>query len=183
MWCWNKLRTFGNLTFRIRFSRRAVPVSFDIRNQSLLYVFKALAFSIKALTNNRPMPENPCRSTSSIPSEHIPQIQGTFSNVRNIFRNIRSTIRDVWNLFRKNSEPVPTTLEAHPAIIRSPSSKCSEFVPQRLNHIHSEHIRTQYNTNYFESLVPGAGFEPARSYDQRILSPQRLPFRHPGDGK
>ena len=30
------------------------------------------------------------------------------------------------------------------------------------------------------ALVPGAGFEPARSYDQRILSPQRLPFRHPG---
>lgn len=31
------------------------------------------------------------------------------------------------------------------------------------------------------ALVPGAGFEPARSYDQRILSPQRLPFRHPGE--
>lgn len=29
-------------------------------------------------------------------------------------------------------------------------------------------------------LVPRAGLEPARSYDQRILSPQRLPFRHPG---
>jgi len=30
-------------------------------------------------------------------------------------------------------------------------------------------------------LVPGAGLEPARPYGQGILSPQRLPFRHPGD--
>src|SRR5690606_23160486 len=30
------------------------------------------------------------------------------------------------------------------------------------------------------SPVPGAGFEPARSCEQRILSPPRLPFRHPG---
>ena len=30
-------------------------------------------------------------------------------------------------------------------------------------------------------LVPGAGFEPARGYfPQWILSPWRLPFRHPG---
>lgn len=29
-------------------------------------------------------------------------------------------------------------------------------------------------------LVPGAGFEPARPFGQRILSPLRLPFRHPG---
>jgi o-succinylbenzoate synthase len=28
--------------------------------------------------------------------------------------------------------------------------------------------------------VPGAGFEPARPFGQRILSPPRLPFRHPG---
>lgn len=27
-------------------------------------------------------------------------------------------------------------------------------------------------------LVLEAGLEPARSFDQRILSPQRLPFRH-----
>lgn len=29
-------------------------------------------------------------------------------------------------------------------------------------------------------MVPRAGVEPARPYGQRILSPQRLPFRHPG---
>ena len=29
-------------------------------------------------------------------------------------------------------------------------------------------------------MVPGAGIEPARHYWQWILSPQRLPFRHPG---
>ena len=29
-------------------------------------------------------------------------------------------------------------------------------------------------------LVPGAGVEPARLFRQRILSPVRLPFRHPG---
>ena len=29
-------------------------------------------------------------------------------------------------------------------------------------------------------LVPRAGVEPARPFGQRILSPQRLPFRHPG---
>jgi hypothetical protein len=28
--------------------------------------------------------------------------------------------------------------------------------------------------------VPGAGLEPARLFRQRILSPVRLPFRHPG---
>jgi hypothetical protein len=29
-------------------------------------------------------------------------------------------------------------------------------------------------------MVPRAGVEPARPYGQWILSPQRLPFRHPG---
>ena len=29
-------------------------------------------------------------------------------------------------------------------------------------------------------VVPRAGVEPARPFGQRILSPQRLPFRHPG---
>ena len=29
-------------------------------------------------------------------------------------------------------------------------------------------------------IVPGAGLEPARPCGQRILSPLRLPFRHPG---
>ena len=29
-------------------------------------------------------------------------------------------------------------------------------------------------------MVPGAGFEPARGFPQGILSPLRLPFRHPG---
>ena len=28
--------------------------------------------------------------------------------------------------------------------------------------------------------MPGAGFEPARPFGQRILNPPRLPFRHPG---
>ena len=31
-----------------------------------------------------------------------------------------------------------------------------------------------------EDMVPGAGFEPARPFGQWILSPPRLPFRHPG---
>lgn len=30
--------------------------------------------------------------------------------------------------------------------------------------------------------VPGVGIEPTRPCGQGILSPQRLPFRHPGDG-
>jgi hypothetical protein len=30
------------------------------------------------------------------------------------------------------------------------------------------------------SVVPGEGVEPSRPFGQRILSPQRLPFRHPG---
>lgn len=30
------------------------------------------------------------------------------------------------------------------------------------------------------AVVPPAGLEPARPYGQRILSPQRLPFRHEG---
>lgn len=29
-------------------------------------------------------------------------------------------------------------------------------------------------------MVPGVGFEPTRSCERRILSPLRLPFRHPG---
>ena len=29
-------------------------------------------------------------------------------------------------------------------------------------------------------MVPRAGVEPARPFGQRILSPPRLPFRHPG---
>src|SRR5690348_11532190 len=29
-------------------------------------------------------------------------------------------------------------------------------------------------------VAPRAGVEPARPFGQRILSPQRLPFRHPG---
>lgn len=29
--------------------------------------------------------------------------------------------------------------------------------------------------------VPGVGLEPTRPFGQRILSPPRLPFRHPGE--
>ena len=29
-------------------------------------------------------------------------------------------------------------------------------------------------------LVPGEGLEPTQPLSQRILSPPRLPFRHPG---
>jgi len=36
------------------------------------------------------------------------------------------------------------------------------------------------SSNPLETLVPGAGVEPARAEAQRILSPLRLPFRHPG---
>lgn len=32
----------------------------------------------------------------------------------------------------------------------------------------------------FNTEVPGRGFEPLRPCGQRILSPRRLPFRHPG---
>jgi hypothetical protein len=35
-------------------------------------------------------------------------------------------------------------------------------------------------SKYTVCLVPRAGVEPARPFGQRILSPQRLPFRHPG---
>ena len=34
-----------------------------------------------------------------------------------------------------------------------------------------------------KKLVPGEGVEPTRPCGQRILSPQRLPFRHPGIGR
>ena len=34
----------------------------------------------------------------------------------------------------------------------------------------------------FILLVPGAGVEPARPEGQGILSPPRMPFRHPGTG-
>jgi hypothetical protein len=42
--------------------------------------------------------------------------------------------------------------------------------------------------NLWVALVRTAGFEPALPYGKRILSPQRLPFRHvrlpePGDGR
>ena len=37
------------------------------------------------------------------------------------------------------------------------------------------------NDLYFV-MVPGAGLEPARGCPLRILSPVRLPFRHPGGG-
>ena len=30
--------------------------------------------------------------------------------------------------------------------------------------------------------MPGAGFEPTPPCGERILSPPRLPFRHPGKG-
>ena len=33
------------------------------------------------------------------------------------------------------------------------------------------------------TMVPGTGLEPARPCGQGILSPQRLPFRHPGEGR
>lgn len=33
------------------------------------------------------------------------------------------------------------------------------------------------------SSVPGVGLEPTRPFGQRILSPPRLPFRHPGEGE
>ena len=33
------------------------------------------------------------------------------------------------------------------------------------------------------SLVPGAGLEPATPYGGWILSPLRMPFRHPGINK
>ncbi len=39
---------------------------------------------------------------------------------------------------------------------------------------------TKGRDSYGEEAVPGAGFEPARPFGQRILSPPRLPFRHPG---
>ena len=35
-------------------------------------------------------------------------------------------------------------------------------------------------TSLRKDMVPRAGVEPARPFGQRILSPQRLPFRHPG---
>ena len=33
------------------------------------------------------------------------------------------------------------------------------------------------------AIMPGVGFEPTRPFGQRILSPPRLPFRHPGRGQ
>jgi hypothetical protein len=45
--------------------------------------------------------------------------------------------------------------------------------PKRLNFI------AKARCNPLKYLVPGAGLEPARAFAQRILSPLRLPFRHP----
>ena len=39
----------------------------------------------------------------------------------------------------------------------------------------------QYNPLFL--LVPEAGLEPARSFEQRILSPQRLPIPPPGQDR
>ena len=37
-----------------------------------------------------------------------------------------------------------------------------------------------HNRKHTEKVVPRVGLEPTRYYYQRILSPLRLPFRHPG---
>ncbi len=34
--------------------------------------------------------------------------------------------------------------------------------------------------SFGNEMVPGVGFEPTHSCERRILSPLRLPFRHPG---
>jgi hypothetical protein len=41
-----------------------------------------------------------------------------------------------------------------------------------------DHNYIRINMDYL--LVPGAGVEPARPEGQGILSPPRMPFRHPG---
>ena len=41
---------------------------------------------------------------------------------------------------------------------------------------------TQGTAKKIEVMVPEAGIEPACSYEQGILSPRRLPFRHSGIG-
>ena len=42
------------------------------------------------------------------------------------------------------------------------------------------YIQMMYNTMRRKAQIPGAGLEPARPCGQGILSPTRLPFRHPG---
>ena len=54
----------------------------------------------------------------------------------------------------------------HPALLRA----------NGIGGIHTFHLQF----SFIRLLVPGAGVEPARPEGQGILSPPRMPFRHPG---
>ena len=76
-------------------------------------------------------------------------------------------------------------LKALPSIAKCPKSPLFGAYSAKIRSLSPKHPEPSHerDTNKpLGTLVPGAGFEPARSYDQRILSPQRLPFRHPGKG-
>jgi hypothetical protein len=68
--------------------------------------------------------------------------------------------------------------------IRSLANSCLAAAPQgqkRRRRPVDDHDSLSITATRSLVAVPGAGFEPARPYcGQRILSPLRLPFRHPG---
>jgi hypothetical protein len=60
-----------------------------------------------------------------------------------------------------------------------PLRRCLDATPMRRRayyQIHSASTRPLFGV----SSIPAVGIEPTRGYPQRILSPQRLPFRHAG---
>jgi hypothetical protein len=61
-------------------------------------------------------------------------------------------------------------------------SDLREILPRNGVNLRCEfHRRRNTAAKVLMVLVPRVGVEPTRPYGQRILSPQRLPFRHPGD--
>ena len=66
------------------------------------------------------------------------------------------------------------------ARLRSASFLLRPFDKLRATKDKSEGVAVPCVAPYERSMVPGAGLEPARPYGQGILSPKRLPFRHPG---
>ena len=56
-----------------------------------------------------------------------------------------------------------------------------ELAAQRSKLRSAFRLQTMSSCKLLKRLVPRVGVEPTRPYGQRILSPQRLPFRHPGD--
>src|SRR6267143_6965182 len=64
--------------------------------------------------------------------------------------------------------------------IRTPDPKTASLVLSQLSYSPTRTLTLQAAAESCQGMVPGAGLEPARPCGHRILSPDRLPFRHPG---